>query len=322
MEAVVNFLKSLISVGEKVFVIPDRFIESLNFAPWVTDALIDTVHMLPFLFFVFLIIELIEHKYADKIKNLFGYSIILGPVIGAVAAIFPQCGFSVIAAGLYIKRIISRGTLIAVFVATSDEAIPILLANPDDYKTILSIIGLKIFVGIIAGYLVDLFSRRKIRIRFSKKQADEQDVGCCKHDITDGKNKEIIIHPIIHTIHTGLFILLITLILNYLLEFTDFEIMVTGVNGTSNLPVKNMYLVPIFTSIFGLIPNCSVSIGITLLFINGIITFPAMMSGLCSSAGLGLLVLLRKNRFKDTMLVVGILLCISILTGYLLTITV
>ena len=310
MEAVVNFLKSFISVGEKVFVIPDKLIESLNFAPWITDALIDTVHMLPFLFFVFLIIELIEHKYADKIKSLFGYSIILGPVIGAVAAIFPQCGFSVIAAGLYIKRIISRGTLIAVFVATSDEAIPILLANPDDYKTILSIIGLKIFVGIIAGYLVDLFSRRKIRIRFSKNQADEQDVGCCKHDITDGKNKEIIIHPIIHTIHTGLFIFLITLILNYLFEFTDFETAVSG--------IQNEYLVPIFTSIFGLIPNCSVSIGITLLFINGIITFPAMMSGLCSSAGLGLLVLLRKNRFKDTMLVVGIMLSISILCGFLL----
>ena len=315
MGAVVNFLKSLISVGEKVFVVPDRLIEGLNLAPWVTDALIDTVHMLPFLFFVFLIIELIEHKYADKIKNLFGYSILLGPVIGALAAIFPQCGFSVIAAGLYIKRIISRGTLIAVFIATSDEAIPILLSNPNDYKFILPIIGIKLFIGILAGYTVDLIFHRKIRMRFEKpqKSAEEEnkDVGCCEHDITGGNNEEIILHPIIHTLHTGIFIFLITLVLNFLFEFTNFENTVSG--------IQNAYLMPIFTSFFGLIPNCSVSICITLLYLNGIITFASMISGLCSSAGLGLLVLLRKNRLKDTVLVIMILLTISILSGILLS---
>ena len=312
MEQFTAFLKYLISAGEKLFIIPDRIVEALNLADWVSDALIDTVHMLPFLFLVFLIIELIEHKYADKIKKLFGYSIILGPVIGTIAAIFPQCGFSVIAAGLYIKRIISRGTLIAVFVATSDEAIPILLSNPDDYKFIMPIIGIKIFIGIIAGYLTDLFSRRKLRIRFEKidKAEEIKDVGCCSHNVTESANKEIIVHPIIHTLHTGFFILLITLALNSLFEFTDFGAAVKG--------IENVYLMPVFTSIFGLIPNCSVSIGITLLYLNGVITFPAMISGLCSSAGLGLLVLLRKNRFKDTLLVVAVLLVVSITCGMLL----
>ena len=324
MEQFTAFLKYFISLGDKLFIIPDRLVMALNVADWVKDALIDTIHMLPFLFFVFLAIEIIEHKYSDKIKKLFGYSMILGPVIGAVAAVFPQCGFSVIAAGLYIKRIISRGTLIAVFIATSDEAIPILLSNTSMYKIILPTIGIKILVGIVAGYLVDLFSRRKLRMRFKKPEKseeneEEKDVGCCEHHITDGKNKEIILHPIIHTVHIGFFILLITLILNYLFDCTDFEIMVTGVNGVSNLPVKNIYFAPIFTSIFGLIPNCSVSIGITLLYINGIINFPAMISGLCASAGLGLLVLLRRNRIKDTLLVVIILLSISIICGLILS---
>lgn len=309
MEQLITFLKVFIELTEKIFIIPDKLISALNLTEWIEDAIIDTVHMLPFLFLVFVAVELIEHKYADKIKNVFGYSIIWGPVLGTVAAIFPQCGFSVIAAGLYIKRIISRGTLIAVFIATSDEAIPILLSNPKDYKLILPIIGVKIVIGIIAGYLTDLIFYRKIRIRFKKTEIpeDDKDIGCCKHDITHGLNKDIFIHPVVHTLHTGLFILIISLLLNYLFEFTDFETAIKGVH--------NAYLMPVFTSLFGIIPNCSVSIGITILYLKEIITFPAMISGLCSSAGLGLLVLLRRNRFKDTLLVIAILIAISIVCG-------
>ena len=268
------------------------------------------MHLLPFLFIVFLIIELLEFYYADRINSLLKKTGKGGVLVGSLAAIIPQCGFSVIASSLYSRRIITRGCLIAVYLATSDETIPILLAKPDKMYLIIPIVAVKLIIGIVAGYLIDIIRPQAV-VRdddFNPSILDEE--GCCKHDIEHGHKREIIIHPIVHTANVFGFILIITLILNYCLESVSI----------TNLLQSGKYIQPIIASFVGLIPNCAVSIAVTMMLIKGSITFGAAMSALLSNAGLGLLVLLKNNDFKDTMKIIAFLVVISILTGMILTI--
>lgn len=273
------------------------------FPDWVQDAVVDSLHLIPFLFIVFLIIEILEFYYADKINSALKHTGKLGVLIGAVAAIFPQCGFSVMASGLYAKRIITLGTLIAVYLATSDETIPILLATPQKAHLIIPIVGIKLFIGILMGYFIDFVLRNKVKNKIENSE-ELSEVGCCHHDIECGSKRELIIHPIFHTINIFLFILIITLILNYILE----HFAITSISG-------GIILQPIIASFVGLIPNCAISIGLTMMLIKGTITFGAAMSGLLSNAGLGLLILLKNNDFKDTLRIIFILLMISFVSG-------
>lgn len=273
------------------------------FPDWVQDAILDSLHLLPFLFIVFLIIEILEFYYVDKINSALKHTGKLGVLIGAVAAIFPQCGFSVMASGLYAKRIITLGTLIAVYLATSDETIPILLATPEKAHLIIPIVGIKLFIAILMGYFIDFVLRNKIQAKTEDVQ-NQTEVGCCHHDIEHGSKRELIIHPIMHTINIFGFILVITLILNYILS--HFEL--TSISG-------GRIIQPVVAAFVGLIPNCAISIGLTMMLIKGTISFGAAMSGLLSNAGLGLLVLLKNNDFKDTLRVIFILIMISIVSG-------
>ena len=134
----------------------------LSFLPdFVQDAVIDSVSLIPFLFVVFVFIELFENYFAKKIIWLLKYSEKIGPVIGALFAIIPQCGFSIVASLLYVKKFISIGTLLAVYIATSDEAIPILLAKPNEFMTVAHIIVLKLILAIMVGYLTDFFVKNQ-----------------------------------------------------------------------------------------------------------------------------------------------------------------
>ena len=229
-----------------------------------------------------------------------------GVLVGALASIIPQCGFSVIASSLYSNRIITRGCLIAVYLATSDETIPILLATPAKVYLIIPIVGIKLFIGIIMGYLIDLIFPQKII-----KDTNEVDIieeGCCKHDIEHGSKRELVIHPILHTANVFAFILVITLLLNYFLANVNVDNLIGG----------SKFIQPVIASFIGLIPNCAVSIGLTMMLIKGTISFGAVMSGLLSNAGLGLLVLLKNNDFKDTAKIILLLLVISILSGIII----
>ena len=304
--SVVNKINEL---NEWFFAPVDGLIEKLPFADWVIDAICDSVHLLPFLFIVFVLIELLEFYYADRINSLLKKTGKSGVLVGSIAAIIPQCGFSVIASSLYSKRIITRGCLIAVYLATSDETIPILLATPQKAYLIAPIVVVKLVIGLLAGYLIDIIRPQAVvkNDDFSFDMIEEE--GCCKHDIEHGHKREIFIHPIIHTANVFCFILVITLILNYCLE----SISVT------NLLASGKWIQPIVAACLGLIPNCAVSIAVTMMLIKGSITFGAAMSALLSNAGLGLLVLLKNNDFKDTMKIVGFLLVISIMSGLLLT---
>lgn len=302
----ISLLEKINGLYESLFAPVDALVEKLPIADWAFDAVCDSIHLLPFLFIVFVIIEALEFYQADKINSLLKKSGKSGVLVGAIASIIPQCGFSVIASSLYSNRIITRGCLIAVYLATSDETIPILLATPTKVYLIIPIVAIKLFIGILAGYLIDFLVPQKVIE--ATKEIDIVEEGCCKHDIEHGSKRELIIHPILHTANVFTFILVITLILNYFLTNVDVDYLISG----------NKFIQPVIAAFVGLIPNCAVSIGLTMMLIKGTISFGAVMSGLLSNAGLGLLVLLKNNDFKDTMKIVLILLLISIISGVMI----
>ena len=311
----IEFLNKLNTINENLFSGFDRIIENIGMPDWLADAIIDSFHVLPLLFIVFLIIEFVEFFYSDKINSFMKKSEKSAPLIVSLAAIIPQCGFSVIASTLYIRRFITKGTLIGIYLATSDEAIPILLAQPNQIHYVLPIIGLKFFIGICAGYLIDLILKENKYIPIPEKSDEEVDEGCCHHCVSRRRKRELIYHPLKHTFNIFVFILVITILLNFvLMEYSNHSML-------HLLLGKAKILEPVITAIIGLIPNCAISIALTMLLIKGSISFGAVMSGLLSNAGLGILILCRHNEnLKDTLKIIGILLSISIVSGLLIQI--
>lgn len=301
----ISILEKINGLNEAIFTPIDNLIEKLPFVDWALDGICDSIHLIPFLFIVFLIIEILEFYYADKINSALKKTGKSGVLIGSLASIFPQCGFSVIASSLYSRRIITRGILVAVYLSTSDETIPILLAIPEKAYLIIPIVALKLLIGIIVGYFID-FTMPQKTLEAPKADIKEHiEEGCCKHDLEHGSKRELIIHPILHTINIWSFILIITLILNYCL--TNIEI--------TNFISGNSFWQPVIATFIGLIPNCAISIGLTMMLIKGTISFGAVMSGLLANSGLGLLVLLKNNDFKDTIKIIIILCFVSIVSG-------
>ena len=310
---IIKTVSALNGFNEWIFSPIDRLIDSLSIAEWLADAIKDSLHMLPFLFLIFVVIEVIEFFYSDKMTQLAKYSSKAGPLVGSIAASFPQCGFSVIASTLYTKRLITKGTLIAVFLSTSDEAIPVILSEPSKMYLIVPILLAKIFIGISAGYLIDfLLGQFKNADENNAQNAENLEVeeGCCKHHVHKPRKRDLLLHPLEHTVNVFIFVVLITVGLNY---------MVHCIGGEENLGqyfLNDSILQPVITAIVGLIPNCAISIAITLMYLKGAIGFGSVISGLCSSAGLGLLVLLKKNTsLKDSAKIILMLLGVSIFWG-------
>lgn len=314
----IEFLNKLNDLNENLFAGFDGIIESFGMPDWLSDAIIDSFHVLPLLFLVFLIIEFVEFFYSEKINSFMKKSEKSAPLVGSLAAIIPQCGFSVIASTLYIRRFITKGTLIGIYLATSDEAIPILLANPTHTHLVVPIIGLKLLIGIVAGYLIDFILKDSKYIPIVE-ETDEDNLhdgeGCCHHSVSHRRKRELIYHPLKHTFNIFVFILIITILLNFVLA-------VYAEHSMLHLLLEKVkFLEPVLTAFVGLIPNCAVSIALTMLLIKGSISFGAVMSGLLSNAGLGILVLCRHNEnYKDTLKIIGILLGISIVSGMIIQI--
>ena len=317
----ISILEKINEINEMIFAPLDGIIEKLPLEEWITDAIVDSLHLLPFLFFIFVLIEIIEFYFSDKMDACIKKARKRSVAVGALASIFPQCGFSVIASSLYSRRMITRGCLIAVYLGTSDETIPILLAHPEKAHLIIPIVGLKLLIAITGGYLIDILAghfnnpdviNQEDSVEEVLEEAHEQvhEEGCCNHKPEGVHKIELILHPIQHTINILSFILIITLILNYLLEnFPITEFLASGMHS---------FFQCIIAAVIGLIPNCAISIAITMMLIKGTITFGAAMSGLLSNAGLGLLVLLKNNNIKDSAKVIGILFLISVLAGCLI----
>ncbi|MBR2069173.1 MAG: arsenic efflux protein [Candidatus Gastranaerophilales bacterium] len=306
---ILSLIKHINSINELIFSPIDSAIEKLPFDDWVIDAIVDSIHLLPFLFFIFLIIEILEFYFSSKIHSSIKKAKKRSIVISSLASIFPQCGFSVMASGLYSNKIITRGCLIAVYLGTSDECLPILLAHPDKAYYVVPVVLAKIIIAISAGYFLD-FIWKHLKNNDMQTIEPAEELGCCHHNVETKNKREIILHPIFHTLNIFSFILVITLILNYLLD---------------NLALKDLILNtlhPCITcaifALSGLIPNCAISIAVTMMLIKGHISFGIAMSALLSNSGLGLLVLLKNNDLKDTLKIILTLFLISTLSGIII----
>lgn len=246
------------------------------------DTIIDCLKLVPFLFVAFFLMELFEHKFSNKTGKILKKSGKLGPVLGGVLGAIPQCGFSVLATNLYVMRIISLGTLISIYLSTSDEMLPILLSSGASSSKIISLILFKVFIGMICGFLIDLLWHNK------KRQGDFH---ICEEEHCDCE-ESILKSSIVHTLKTLVFIFLITFLLNSLFEIVSEDLI-------EKLFLKNSVFAPFISSIIGLIPNCGASIVITEMYLNGVITFGTCIGGLLTGSGIALLVLFRTNKNKN-----------------------
>lgn len=270
-------------------------------------SVLDTLKLVPFLFLTYLFMEFIEHKTSEKVKRIVHKSGKAGPFIGGLLGAVPQCGFSASAASLYAGRVVSLGTLIAIFLSTSDEMLPILISESADIKVILQILGLKVLIGMIAGFAIDFV------MHFKKKPETEEFKihDMCEHGHCHCE-KSIWKSALKHTLQIVLFILIVNLVLNFVIEFV-------GEDSLKNLFFTKPVIGELIAGLVGLIPNCASSVVITQLFLEGVISFGSMMSGLLVGSGVGILVLFKANEsMKDSIKVVGLLYVIGVISGILL----
>ena len=272
------------------------------------DTLTDALKMLPFLFAAFCLIELLEHHAGEKLSRFFARAGKAGPAVGAVLGCVPQCGFSVLSANLYAGGVITLGTLCAVFLSTSDEAILLLAATPSAAPDILKLLLAKVLIGVAAGYLVDFLFRKKTDSELQLKDL-------CDHEHCGCHERNGVLRPaLLHTAKIFGFVFLITLVLNFLVEFLGHERLET-------LLLHDSVFQPFLTALFGFIPNCAASVLLTQLYLEGALQFGAVVSRLCTGAGAGLLVLFRENRNpKDNLKILGILYVAAVVPGVLLQI--
>ena len=267
------------------------------------DGLMDTLKLLPFLLVTFLIIEYIEHKIGTKNQKILSNNKKYGPLIGGLLGSLPQCGFSTMAANLFSARVITMGTLIAVFLSTSDEMLPIMISEQVDIMILIKIISFKVIIGIIIGFIVDLIYRK----REDKKEVTIKEL--CEHDNCSCEKHGIITSSIIHTIKIGLFILIANILINIII----YEV---GEENVSNLLLNNNILSYLLSSLVGLIPNCAASVIITKLYLSKIISVGVMLAGLLTGSGIGILLLCKTNKnIKENLAVISIIYLVGIIIG-------
>lgn len=272
----------------------------------VLDTLIDALKLLPFLFVAFLIIEVIEHKLSHKSKKVITKAGKVGPLFGSLLGAIPQCGFSVMATNLYVTRIVTLGTLISVYLSTSDEMLPVLLSNKADIGLVFKIIITKVIIGMLFGFIIDFFLRKRKQTNIEKKHYD-----LCEHEHCDCSHS-IFKSAIKHTLTTIIFILITTLILNICMEYF-------GTKMLSRILFKNNILGSFITPLIALIPNCGSSVIITELYLNHAISYGAMMGGLLTASGISLLVLFKINKsLKENVKILLLIYFLGVIGGVIL----
>ena len=269
------------------------------------DALIDSLKTLPFLFGVYLLIEYMEHNSGDKLGKALRKMGPFGSVGGAILGAVPQCGFSVAAANLFSGRLISMGTLIAVFIATSDEAIPMLISNPSSIGSLWQLILIKIGIAILVGISVDIIAKA-----FGLVHEEEPFKELCSE--CDCEHHGVFHSAIHHTIEIFIFIFIVNLLLNGFMEFA-------GVETAEKLLMTNSIFQPLIAGIIGFIPNCAASVVLTQLYINGVLSFGSVIAGLTTGAGVGLVVLFKTNKhIKQNLAIMGVLYLTGVVSGMLI----
>lgn len=274
------------------------------------DALVDSVKLLPFLFFTYLVMEWLEHKTGSRTQATIRKAGKAGPFIGGVLGIFPQCGFSAAASNLYAGGVVTAGTLVAVYLSTSDEMLPIFISYAVPVVTIVKILAVKMLLGIISGFVLDILYRKLIRkeIRYKNIHTICESEHCrCEEGIFKS--------ALIHTLHIFLFIFFVSLVINGVIAGI-------GEDRLSNLVLNMPVVGELITGLVGLIPNCAASVVITQMYLEGIIGAGPMITGLLASAGVGILVLCRINKqhMKQNIGIIAFLYLASVSWGILLDI--
>ena len=269
--------------------------------------LLDSIILIQFLIITYLLMEFLEHKTSSKVNNTIRKSGKYGPLVGGLLGLLPQCGFSVMATNLYMGRIITLGTLISIYLTTSDEMLPILISENFPIQDILKILAIKFLIGVIAGIIIDtVFSRLN-----KNEDSKEEQAEFCEHEHCHCE-EGIIKSAIRHTVNIFLFILLITFVLNLIIHSI-------GEDTLANFILNNKIVGPIIAGLIGLIPNCASSVIITQLYVENIISSAIMISGLLVNAGVGLLVLFRVNRnLKENIKITALLYAIGVISGIIL----
>lgn len=264
------------------------------------DTLIDFIKILPFLFCAFLLMEFIEHKLSKKFQNKIVKAGKFGPLIASILGAFPQCGFSVGMTNLYAGKLITLGTLIAVYLSTSDEMIPVLISKGASIKFIITVIFLKIIIGIFYGLIIDLFNKKqKTNI---EEICNESECHC---------EKGILLSSLHHTINIGLFILITTLLLNIGINYL-------GTDKLSKMFLKDSLFGSFISSLIGLIPNCASSIIITELYLSSSISFGSMLAGTLTGSGIAIMVLFKVNKnIKENIKILSLIYLIGSITGFI-----
>ena len=268
------------------------------------DTLFESLNLLPFLLITFLIIEFIEHKASKKSIKMLTKTKKYGPIIGGILGATPQCGLGVMATNLYATNIITIGTLIAIYLSTSDEMLPVLISEGMPFSKILIILLIKIVIGIACGFIIDFIFRKKNK----HTKIDVQEL--CENEHCHCENS-IIKSSLIHTLKTFSFIFLVSFVLHIFIH----EI---GEDKISNLLLNGNIFTPFLSSIIGLIPNCAGSVVITELYVNNVISFGSMLAGLLTGSGISILILFKVNSdLKENMMILGTIYIIGVIFGIL-----
>lgn len=261
----------------------------------------DSVVLILFLFLTYLVMEYLEHRTGEKAKGLIQRAGRLGPFVGSLLGVVPQCGFSAAASNLYVGRVITLGTLIAIYLSTSDEMLPVMISAQAPLETILRILIVKVLVGMTAGFVIDLVFRPGLEEHHHIHEM-------CEHEHCECE-KGIVRSALKHTVQVGLFILIVGLALNFVLELLGEDVL-------AGLLLNRPVLGPVLAGVVGFVPNCAASVVITELYLEGVIGFGSMMAGLLVGAGVGLLVLFRVNYHRmENLKIAGLLYLIGVFTG-------
>jgi len=284
--------------------------EYSNITDILLGSLTDTYLMIPILFILYFILEYFSHtKQLDLISKL-KISGPLGPLAGTLLGIIPQCGMSVFVTTLFLSRRVTLGTLVATYLATSDEAIPVLIAHRGQEEMILYIIGLKLIIGVVSGYTVDLLFSNKYYEGTLPVVKSTHAVEI-KVELEKTKYKEITLHTLKRTLRIYFWVLIVTIVISAVLFYTDSDHLIKSIQGHPNIQV-------IAAALFGLIPNCAASIAIAEAFLHAGLSVGATVAGLSTGAGFGPIVLFKDGEFRFALQALIICLTIAILWGYLI----
>lgn len=274
----------------------------------IKEVFLDSVKMLPLLFFVYAVIEFLEHKNNNSSYHILMKQKKFGPILGASFGCIPQCGFSVIASDLYSRRAVTLGTLLAVFISTSDEAVPILITNPSFLPDALKILAIKLVIATIVGYAADIFAKSSYESDNCREKGNHTHFhgNCepCEHGVLKS--------ALIHSVKIFVFIFLVSLVLEFVMENT------IGDNVMDFFKTHTI-IQPFLTALVGIIPNCAASVILTQCYISGGITLGALIGGLCTGAGVGLVVLFKFNRsIKQNLFILLLLYLTGVFSGIIL----